>query len=111
MAEVLNVDVNQALGLVERGALLLDVREDSEFELGHAPGALHIPLSELPDHLAELTKDSQIVCVCRSGGRSARAATFLAENGFTVVNLEGGMTAWAESGAPLESDTGEAVIG
>jgi rhodanese-related sulfurtransferase len=111
MADLVNVDVTQARDLIAEGALLLDVREDSEFELGHAPGALHIALAEVPDHLTDLAKERQIVCVCRSGGRSARASKFLAENGFTVVNLEGGMTAWAESGAPLESDNGEAVIG
>ncbi|HEY1222392.1 MAG TPA: rhodanese-like domain-containing protein, partial [Acidimicrobiales bacterium] len=69
------------------------------------------PLGDVPDQLAELAKDHQIVCVCRSRGRSARAANFLKENGFNVVNLEGGMTAWAESGAPLESDDGNPVIG
>ncbi|MGA2432980.1 MAG: rhodanese-like domain-containing protein [Acidimicrobiales bacterium] len=111
MADLVNVDVAQARDLVAGGALLLDVREDAEFDLGHAPGALHVPLADVPDQLAELAKDRQIVCVCRSGGRSARAANFLMENGFNVVNLEGGMTAWAESGAPLESDDGNPVIG
>jgi rhodanese-related sulfurtransferase len=111
MADVVNVDVVKARELLVQGALLLDVREDSEFELGHAPEARHIPLSEVPDYQNELPKDRQIVCVCRSGGRSARAANFLLENGFNAVNLEGGMTAWAESGGPLEADHGEAIIG
>jgi rhodanese-related sulfurtransferase len=111
MAELVDVDVEQARELLAAGALLLDVREDSEFELGHAPGARHVPLAEVPDHLDDLPKDSTIVCVCRSGGRSRRAGTFLLEQGFDVVNLEGGMTAWASSGAPLEADTGEPAIG
>jgi rhodanese-related sulfurtransferase len=111
MTDLVNVDVDQARELVALGAVLLDVREDSEFELGHAPGAHHVPLAEIPDHLHDLAKDSRIVCVCRSGGRSARAGKFLLEQGFDAVNLEGGMTAWAEAGAPLEADHGEPAIG
>ena len=111
MADLVNVDVDQARELVAQGALLLDVREDAEFDLGHAPGALHVPLAEVPDHLDDLAKDRRIVCVCRSGGRSARAANFLLEQGFDVVNLEGGMTAWAEADGELEAESGEPVIG
>ncbi len=111
MADLSNVDVEQARALVDEGALLLDVREDSEFERGHAPGALHIPLAEVPDHLEDLPRDRQIVAVCRSGGRSSRAGKFLIEQGFDVVNLEGGMTAWAQQGAPLEAESGDPVIG
>ena len=104
MADVVNVDVANAQALVESGALLLDVREPNEWEAGRAPGATHIPLMELSDHLDDLDTSRTIVCVCRSGGRSARAATFLLEQGFDAVNLEGGMTAWAQAGAPLEGD-------
>ena len=111
MADVQNVDVAQARELIAGGALLLDVREDSEFELGHAPGAKHVPLAEVPDHLDDLPRNTKIVAVCRSGGRSMRTSTFLLEQGFDVVNLDGGMTAWAESGAPLESESGEPAIG
>jgi rhodanese-related sulfurtransferase len=111
VADLSNVDVEQARALVDEGALLLDVREDSEFERGHAPGALHIPLAEVPDHLEDLPRDRQIVAVCRSGGRSSRAGKFLIEQGFDVVNLEGGMTAWAQQGAPLEAESGDPVIG
>jgi rhodanese-related sulfurtransferase len=111
VADLSNVDVQQARALIDEGALLVDVREDSEFEMGHAPGALHIPLAEVPDHLEDLPKDRQIVAVCRSGGRSSRAGQFLIEQGFDVVNLEGGMTAWAQQGAPLEAESGDPVIG
>ena len=110
MDGIVNVDVNQARELVSRGALLLDVREDSEFDAGHAPGARHVPLALVPDHVAEFPDDRQIVCVCRTGGRSARATKFLVENGFDAMNLEGGMTAWVQDGGPLESDGGDATI-
>lgn len=111
MTELSNVTVHDAQLILEGGALLLDVRQDDEFALGHAPGALHIALNELPDHLARLDKGRRIVCVCRSGGRSSRASEFLLEHGYDVVNLEGGMMAWAGAGEPLESDNGAPVIG
>jgi len=105
-----NVDVATAQALLATGALLLDVREDDEFAAGHAADARHVALATVPDEIDTLPRDVTIVCVCRLGGRSARAATFLAEQGFTVVNLEGGMVAWAEAAAPLTSDNGEPTI-
>jgi rhodanese-related sulfurtransferase len=105
MTEIRNVDVAEALDLLATGALLLDVRELDEWEGGHASDATHAPLSEVPDHVERLPRDRVIVCVCRSGGRSARAARFLAEQGLDVVNLMGGMTAWAEHGAPLVAES------
>lgn len=110
MAVVANVDVHQALELIESGALLLDVREDAEWEQGRAPQATHIALSDVPDHLDDLDRERPIVCVCRSGGRSARAGQFLSDQGFNVVNLDGGMTAWAEAGVPIVADSGEPSI-
>lgn len=102
--------MHDAQALIRDGALLLDVRQDSEFELGHAASALHIPLAELPDHLDELEKSRRILCVCRSGGRSARAGEFLLEQGFDALNVEGGMLAWAGEDLPLFADAGDPVI-
>jgi rhodanese-related sulfurtransferase len=110
MAELRNVDVNEARELASQGALLLDVREDDEWRSGRAPGAVHVPLAELPDHLDELARDRPIVCVCRSGGRSSRAGQFLVEQGFEAVNLAGGMQAWAAAGEDLVADGGEPSI-
>lgn len=107
---VSEVSASEALELVEGDAFLLDVRQESEWEAGHAPMASLIPLGELPDHLEELPRDHLIVCTCRSGGRSLRAATFLQENGFDVVNLTGGMMAWFAEDLPFESDNGDASI-
>lgn len=104
------VSVNEATELLEDQAILLDVREESEWEAGHAPMATLIPLAELPDHLDELPRDRLIICACRSGGRSLRAATFLLEQGFDTVNLTGGMMAWFSEDLPFESDSGEASI-
>lgn len=110
MASVENVDVERARQLLKDGALLLDVREDDEWNAGHAPQATHIPLSSVPDALDELARERHIVCVCRLGGRSARAAQFLSEQGYDVVNLDGGMVAWHEQGAELVADTEEPTV-
>jgi rhodanese-related sulfurtransferase len=61
----------------------------------------------VPDALGDLTGGRLVVCVCRSGGRSARAGHFLLDHGVSCVNLEGGMNAWRDAGAPLVSDEGE----
>jgi sulfur-carrier protein adenylyltransferase/sulfurtransferase len=76
--------------------LLIDVREDYEFEAGHLDGARHIPLSQLPQHLGELGPDSDPVFICRSGMRSLSAcALALRANVRAPTNLEGGMMRWA----------------
>lgn len=110
MVEVRAVNVAEALVLVEAGALLLDVREDNEWESGRAARATHVALNEVPDHLEEFPKDRTIVCVCRSGARSARATKFLVEQGRDAVNLEGGMLAWSAEGEPIVGDLGEPTI-
>ncbi|MGH9019854.1 MAG: rhodanese-like domain-containing protein [Acidimicrobiales bacterium] len=105
MDDVRAVDPAEARDLVVRGATLLDVRDDSEWSAGRAPGAIHVVLSDLPDRVDELDRSRLVVCVCRVGGRSLRAAHFLHEEGFEVANLDGGMVAWAEGGGDLESDS------
>ncbi len=94
---------------VPEGSVLLDVREPVEWEAGHAEGARHIPMGELParfGEVAELAGEGELVVVCRSGGRSARVVAWLAQNGVDAVNLDGGMGAWAAAGRPLVSETG-----
>ena len=83
---------------LERGEqpLLVDVREDAEFAAGHLPGALHIPLGQLPQRLAEIDPQAAPVFICRSGGRSMAACQMaLRANIRSPANLEGGMLAWA----------------
>jgi rhodanese-related sulfurtransferase len=92
------------------GAFLLDVRESDEWAAGRANGAHHIRLSELPDRLEELPDNQDILCVCRSGGRSLRAAEFLASAGFSAANVAGGMRAWADAGLELTADGAEPTI-
>jgi adenylyltransferase/sulfurtransferase len=90
-----------ARGLAERittggdDFVLLDVREPHEWNAGHLPDALHIPLQQLPSRLGDLPREQEIVVYCRMGGRSANAQQFLKANGFeNVRNLAGGITAW-----------------
>ncbi len=92
--------------LDDRRAVLLDVRERQEWQAGHAPAARHIPLAELPIRSRELPAGRPVVTVCRSGGRSARAAAMLAAEGHEVFNLAGGMAAWARAGLPLKGSGG-----
>ncbi|TNE90988.1 MAG: rhodanese-like domain-containing protein [Deltaproteobacteria bacterium] len=84
--------------------ILVDVRTPAEFAEGHVPGAVNIPLDEIGGRTSELEshKDGEIYLVCRSGGRSARAAGELAAKGFDTVNVSGGTLAWQASGRPTE---------
>jgi glyoxylase-like metal-dependent hydrolase (beta-lactamase superfamily II)/rhodanese-related sulfurtransferase len=88
-----------------RDVQILDVREQDEFTgpLGHIAGAVLIPLGELAERSAELTRDRPIVAVCRAGGRSAQATVLLQQAGFKeVANLIGGMLRWRAEGHPVE---------
>jgi len=85
----------------EKKAVIVDVREDSEWSEQHIPGAIHIPLAQLTEHLSELKqyKDRPVITQCRSGGRSAKAVDVLKLAGFSkVYNMEGGIIAWDNAG-------------
>lgn len=74
---------------------LIDVREPDEVAAGTLPGAVNIPLGDLPGRTDELDPNRRVVVLCRSGGRSTQASEFLTGAGFAdVVNLEGGMLAF-----------------
>ena len=73
---------------------VLDVREVEEFETLHLEGAQNLPLSQLTDIYDQLDKDLLHYVICKSGMRSARACQFLAEQGYDVINVQGGMTAF-----------------
>ena len=91
--------------LLETGEpiVLLDVREPYEWDITNLAhiGAIHIPLAQLADRYTELDPEADIVVYCRSGGRSMRAARFLAANGFqNVRNLDSGVNGWARDVDP-----------
>ena len=96
--------VAEARAAVLEGGLLLDVREGVEWELGHAPHAVHIPMSQLSDRVDELPRDRTILCVCHIGGRSAVVADALNRAGWRARNVAGGMEAWTAAGYPVVVD-------
>lgn len=76
---------------------VLDVREPWELAIARLPGIVHIPLGEVPARLAEIDRDRPLIVMCKAGGRSLRAAQFLAARGFAqVANLTGGIDAWSQ---------------
>jgi rhodanese-related sulfurtransferase len=96
----LDVDVNSVHAMRTRGDdfVLLDVREQDEYDLVHIEGARHLPMSQIQARLDELTplQHSPIVVHCHHGGRSERVTHWLRGNGFThVQNMAGGIDAWA----------------
>ncbi len=80
---------------------LLDVREPWEIEIVSLPGCISIPLAEVPARVLELDRDRPVAVLCHSGGRSARAARYLAAQGFPrVANISGGIDAWSTAVDP-----------
>ena len=104
MADTPEISPEEAQKRIRNGALLLDVREQNEYDEEHIPGAQLLPLSELTARYDELPKDREIVAQCRSGKRSAQATEFLRDQGLDVTNLEGGILRWKAEGLPTERD-------
>jgi molybdopterin/thiamine biosynthesis adenylyltransferase/rhodanese-related sulfurtransferase len=76
---------------------LLDVREPNEYQIGKIPGSTLIPLGEVPQRVGEIPRDKEIIVHCKMGGRSAKAAAFLRQQGYTKVrNLKGGILDWSD---------------
>ena len=81
--------------LLDEGWQAVDVRYDEEFEDGHIPGALHLPLPELRQRIdAMLDKSGKYITVCLSGKRSSVAAFLLKQRGYDALSMKGGMSAW-----------------
>lgn len=87
-------------------AVLLDVREDDEWRRGHAAGAQHIPIGEVPIRLHEIDPNAKLYVICHRGGRSMRAAQYLQGSGYRPINVNGGMLAWANAGRAVVTDDG-----
>lgn len=97
------IDVDELEQQQRDGAVILDVREDDEWLLGHLAGALHIPLATIPDRFDELPSGQPVYVICALGGRSAQAVQFLRAESIEAVNVEGGITAWIDAGKPIEA--------
>ena len=97
----LEISHAEAKTMQDAGAFMLDVREPSEWNEMHMPGATLIPLGQLASRLNEEPKDKPVVVVCRSGNRSAQGRDILSANGFSsVTSMTGGMKAWQSAGLP-----------
>jgi rhodanese-related sulfurtransferase len=92
------IDVDQLEQVLGEGATVVDVREPLEFAEAHVPGAVLIPMSELPGRVAELDATEPVYLICRSGQRSAVMCRLLAANGYDAVNVAGGTLAWVRAG-------------
>lgn len=92
------IDIAEFADRLAGGARVVDVREPDEYAAGHVPGADLVPLSTVPEHLDRFAGDGPTYVICQVGGRSMRAAEFAAGQGYDVVNVAGGTSAWIASG-------------
>ncbi|MGO4691028.1 rhodanese-like domain-containing protein [Glaciibacter sp. 2TAF33] len=96
------IDAAEAIVLVSAGnAWLLDVREDHEWQAGHAPGAHHLPMGELGQRQDELPAGQTILVICHSGARSRAVTDALRAAEYPALNVEGGMVAWNSAGGEV----------
>lgn len=104
----MNDDLRQVtVDEIPADAKILDVREDYEWEAGHIKGAQHLPLGDVPARYGEVPLDEDVYVICRAGGRSLKATAYLQDAGFDVINVIGGMGAWADAEKPIVSENGE----
>jgi hydroxyacylglutathione hydrolase len=96
------VSVDALMKSGKNGTVILDIRAPDEWDHGHIPGALHIPLGSLQSRLDEVPPKADVAVHCQGGGRSAIAASILQKNGFSVSNIEGGFAEWERIGGAVE---------
>lgn len=96
--DVPEVDIATFAARHAEGAAVIDVREPDEYTDGHVPGAVPIPLGDVPDRVDEVPADRTVYLICARGGRSMRAAEHLAGLGRDVVNVGGGTIGWVDAG-------------
>ena len=108
MTGMRQVTPNEAHTLMtESGALLLDVREQDEWDEARIPGSVHKPMSTFQDWYDTLPGDRTIVVHCHSGGRSAQVVAALLKHTdlSDVANLDGGIADWEESNLPIDTES------
>jgi rhodanese-related sulfurtransferase len=94
----------EAIGLAASTHWLLDVREQYEWDQGHAPNAHLIPMSALQERVGEIPEDAPILVVCHSGYRSWQVTMALLDAGYNATNISGGMDAWQSAGGVVVTD-------
>ncbi len=100
----LEVDVHTTAAVQNRDdVILIDVREQWEYDEVHIPNITLIPMSEIANRLDEISKDKEVILTCRSGNRSGQMTIMLQQNGFdNVHNMQGGILAWQQAGFTVE---------
>ena len=101
-ATIQQLDARTAGKLARDGATLVDVRERSEYALGHVPGAKHIPYEQLEQRIGEVSRDGALVVYCATGVRSSLATSIFERHGMAASNVRGGFSAWRNAGLPIE---------
>lgn len=98
------VDVATVKAVLGRSdVVVLDVREQSEYDAGHIPGVKLIPMGTVANRLHEIPKDKPVIVTCRSGNRSGQVTEYLRSQGYTNVhNMQGGIVAWQKAGYAVE---------
>lgn len=107
LKNIKNICPTTTMEMVKNGALFIDVREPGEVaEVAYdLPNVLHIPLSVFEARYMEIPKNKDIIMACKGGGRSMRAAGFLANHGYTrISNLQSGIIGWIEKGFPIKGN-------
>ena len=103
--QIPEVQVAQLAAELPDDLVVLDVREPAEWVAGHIDGATHMPMMTVPERLAEIPHDQQILVVCKVGSRSAQVTAYLGNTGREAFNLAGGMIAWTSAGRPMVAET------
>jgi len=103
VSDVPEIDVDLLAQHLGDGALVIDVREDDEYTGGHVAGALHMPLTTVPDQLHAFPDGQPFFVICAVGARSGRAVQFLRAQGLDATNVTGGTKAWLDSGRAVVS--------
>lgn len=100
-----NIDVQTVAAIKDRDdVIVIDVREQWEYDEGHIPNVTHIPMDDIPNRLSEIPTDKEVVVTCRSGNRSGQVADFLRQQGYTNIhNMSGGILDWQAAGLPVEN--------
>lgn len=99
--ELEHITAAEAIALASGDVVLLDVREQNEWDAGHAPQATLLPLSTMQAGPVDLDEDTTYLVICHSGGRSLTVATALTQGGYNAINVLGGMMAWEQAGGDV----------
>jgi rhodanese-related sulfurtransferase len=96
--DIPEIDVDELEGHWSAGAFVLDVREPDEYQDGHVPGAVPVPLATVPEQVDAIPMNAPVYVICAAGGRSRSAAAFLRSSGVDAINIAGGTRAWIAAG-------------